>query len=105
MCLEARQAQVIEAALRRFELLKRAYAQKSGAYQGLLAVHAQDSLLLASNGYLIRWYKGAYSQEQGLRQDATTKLAVSQGKATRRGLLVVVEAAALALLAYVIVTK
>lgn len=103
--LPADQAQVIQAALARFELLKRAYVQKSGAYRSLLAGHEQDSLLLASNGRLINWYQAAYIQEQGLRKDAITRLAVSQGKASRRGLLVGVQGALLALLAYVIVTK
>jgi hypothetical protein len=105
VCLPADQAQVIRAALIRFEWLKRAYVQKSGAYQSLLAGHEQDSLLLASNGRLIGWYRAAYIQEQALRQDATARLAVSQGKAARRGLLVGVEGVLLALLAYVVVTK
>ena len=105
MCLEARQAEVIQAALNRFELLKQAYAAKSGAYQSLLAAHHQDSLLLASNGHLIGWYKATYIQEQSLRQDTATRLALSRSQATRRGLLAAVEAAALALLTYVILTK
>jgi hypothetical protein len=105
VCLEAKQAAVIEAALNRFELLKQAYAAKSAAYQSLLASHAQDSLLLASNGHLIGWYKSAYAEEQQLRQDAAAKLRSSQSKATRRGLLVTVEAAALVLLAYILITK
>jgi hypothetical protein len=105
VCLPPSQAQVIQAALTRFELLKRAYAQKSTAYRSLLAGHEQDSLLLASNGRLITWYKDAYAEEQGLRQDATTKLAASQDKATRRSLLLTVESAALLLLTYLLLTK
>jgi hypothetical protein len=105
VCLEAKQAQVIQAALSRFERLKQAYAEKSAAYQGLLVGHEQDSLLLASNGRLVAWYKESYAQEQGLRQDATAKLYVRQRQATRRGLLAVVEALVLALLTYSLITN
>lgn len=65
----------------------------------------KDSAILAGNTRLINWYKGAYSEEQLLRQDSNQKLEISQGKARRRGWLVAIEAAGLALLAYVIVTK
>jgi sulfur transfer complex TusBCD TusB component (DsrH family) len=105
VCLEAKQAEVIRAALNRFELLKQAYAEKSGAYQGLLVGHEQDSLLLASNGRLIAWYKESYAQEQGLRQDATAKLYVRQRQATRRGLLAGIEALTLILLTYALITN
>jgi hypothetical protein len=68
-------------------------------------VHAKDSTAVAGQARLIDWYKGAYAEEQGLRQDSNAKLAISQGKATRRGLLVAIEAIALGLAGYVIITK
>lgn len=75
------------------------------AYDGLTRVVRKDSLILAGNTRLINWYKGAYSEEQLLRQDANKKLEISQGKARRRGLLVAIEAVGLALLGYVIITR
>lgn len=105
VCLEARQAEIIRAALNRFELLKQAYAAKSGAYQGLLAAHRQDSLLLATDGRLLGQYQRAYEQEHLLHQDTVGKLALSQHQARRRRLLAVVEAVAIALLGYSLTTK
>jgi hypothetical protein len=89
---------VIASALRRFERLK-------PAYNALTQVVKQDSLALAGNARLINWYKGAYGEEQQLRQDATNKYQVAQGKARRRGWLVALELAGLALAGYVIITK
>ena len=105
VCLQARQAEVIQAALNRFELLKQAYAAKSGAYQSLLAAHRQDSLLLATDGRLLNQYQRAYEQEQVLHQDAVGKLALTRRRATRRGLLAVVEAVGLVLLGYSLISK
>lgn len=105
MCIDAEQAAVIQAALGRFELLKQAYAAKSGAYQSLLTAHTQDSLLLATNGHLLSQYQRALQQEQVLHQDALGKGAFTQHQARRRGLLVIVEAAAIALLGYSLIVK
>lgn len=105
VCVSAQQATVIQGALDRFERLKPAYVAQSAAYRSLLVSHGQDSLLLASNGHLITWYKNAYTQEQGLRQDLNGKLTTCQHKAARRGFMNVVEAAALVFLGYVLITK
>jgi hypothetical protein len=105
VCIEAGQAKVIQAALNRFELLKQAYATKSAAYQSLLAAHVQDSTLLTINGRLLNQYQHSYQQEQALHQDALGKVTVTQRQSTRRGLLVIVEAAAIALLGYSLITK
>jgi hypothetical protein len=86
-------------------LLKQAYTAKSGAYQNLLSAHRQDSLLLATDGRLLGQYQRAYEQEQFLHQDIAGKLALSQHQARRRGLLAVVEAVAIALLGYGLITK
>jgi hypothetical protein len=105
VCLESHQAEVIQAALTRFELLKQAYVAKSGAYQSLLTGHMQDSLLLVSHGHLLTWYQATYLQEQQLHQETTRKLRVSQQRATRRGLLAASEAVLLGLIAYSFFTK
>lgn len=105
VCLPPQQAEVIQAALTRFELLKQADVAKAGAYQSLLAAHAQDSILLTTNGNLLDQYQRLYQQEQVLRQDAVGKVALNQRQATRRGLLAVVEAAAITLLGYSLITK
>lgn len=105
VCLEPHQAEVIQAALTRFELLKQAYVAKSGAYQGLLAGHVQDSLLLVSHGHLLTWYRATYHQEQQLHLETTRRLCVSQQRATRRGLLATGEAALLAFVAYRLLSK
>jgi hypothetical protein len=87
VCLESHQAEVIQAALTRFELLM------------------QDSLLLVSHGHLLTWYQATYLQEQQLHQETTRKLRVSQQRATRRGLLAASEAVLLGLIAYSFFTK
>jgi hypothetical protein len=84
--------------------MKPAYAQLYQANKAWHTVHAKDSTLLAGNGRLINWYKGAYAEEQALRQDSNNKLQVSQGKAKRRGWTIALESLALALLGYATVT-
>jgi hypothetical protein len=105
VCVSASQAAIIAQALRRFEKLKPAYLEKQLAYTGLVLVSRKDSATLAGNKRIIDWYKGAYSEEQLLRQDANKKLEISQGKARRRGWLVAIETAAIALIGYALITK
>jgi len=80
--------------------LKPAYAEKQLAYTTLVLVGRKDSAALLGNKRLIDWYKGAYSEEQSLRQDSNNKLAVAQGKAHRRGWVIVLETLGLGLLGY-----
>jgi ferric-dicitrate binding protein FerR (iron transport regulator) len=96
---------VIASALRRFEKLKPAYAAKVQANQQWRAVHQQDSIALAAHSKTTDLYQESLATEHALRADATAKLKVSKGKATRRGLLVAIEALGLALAGYVILTK
>jgi hypothetical protein len=105
VCIPASQARQIAQALQRFEKLKPAYLLKQQAIADWRAVHGQDSAIAAKQVLLINWYKITYAEEQGLRQDSNKKLAISQGKARRRGLLVAIETVGIALAGYVIITK
>lgn len=96
---------MIASALRRFEALKPAYAAKSQAVLTWQAVHRQDSLASQAQQRTIGLYQRSISGEQLLRADTDAKLKISQGKARRRGWLVAIEAAGLALAGYVILTK
>jgi hypothetical protein len=91
--------------LRRFERLKPAYAEKTIAYNALLKASRQDSLALRGKQNIINWYKTAYGEEQSLRQDSNAKREIAQGKARRRGWLVAIETAAIALIGYTLITK
>jgi hypothetical protein len=103
--ISAEQAAIIEQALKRFESLKPAYSQKALGYEKLALGSQRDSTLLIGNDKIIEWYRVTYAEEQKLRQDSNGKLQVAQGKARRRGWLVALETAMLALGGYVLVTK
>ncbi len=95
---------MITRALQRFERVKRAYSEKSQAYQFLSQAYRQDSVALVGKNHIIDWYKVAYGEEQSLRQDADKKRVVAQNKATRRGFLVALETIGLAAAGYFIIT-
>jgi hypothetical protein len=104
VCIPAEQALILARAVQRFERLKRAYAEKSQAYQALSFAFRQDSSALTGKDKLIDWYKITYTEEQSLRQDSNKKLAITQGKAKRRGLLLAAESIALAAMGYLVIT-
>jgi hypothetical protein len=96
---------VIDAALRRFEKLKPAYASLSFANANLRKVAGKDSAYIQGQARLINWYKTAYSQEQALRQDSNAKQEAWKSKAKRRGFLNVLGLIGLGVLSYVVITK
>lgn len=99
------QRQLIDAALRRFEKLKPAYASLAYANQNLHEVIRKDSAIQVGQGRIISWYRSAYSEEQRLRQDSNAKQQAWKHKAKKRGWLVAIETVGLALAGYVILTK
>lgn len=99
------QRRIIDAALRRFEKLKPAYSQLYRANRAWHAVRAKDSTIQAGQVRLIDWYRGAYAEEQTLRQDSNAKQEAWRSKARHRGWLVALEAAGLALAGYVLVAR
>jgi hypothetical protein len=91
----------VRRALGRFEQLKLAYAQEVASGNALRKDSVKVEAFIAGQKRLLGWYKGAYAQEQTLRQDSNAKLGIAQGKATRRGWLVALEGLGLLLLGYV----
>lgn len=103
--MPASQARLIAQALQRFEKMKPAYVKLLDANKSWRAAHARDSALSVLDARMANWYKVSYQEEQQLRQDSNSKLEEAQAKARRRGWLVALETAGLALLGYVIVAK
>lgn len=85
--------------------MKPAYARLYQSRADWRTVHAKDSIIQAGQVRLIDWYRGAYAEEQTLRQDSNAKQEAWRSKARHRGWLVALEAAGLALAGYVLVAR
>jgi hypothetical protein len=94
----------VRRALGRFEQVKQAYVEEVASGNQLRKINTKNETILKKKDNLLNWYTGAYTEEQTLRQDSNKKLAVSQGKVTRRGWIIALETLGLALLGYASIT-